>query len=215
MENKEVKELTREYILKTLEEEKLWKPGESDTFTFNNWEYTLRKEEEKYKPFEYFLDGKKIEGVSFWSRRYVSMGDAFLHIVNHLNENVYIKDKYNSLDEYIYEFKEEIKLLLEKAEDLEWSISVNKNEITFQKYSPCGQDFSFTITLSIEAEAEELIDKIDDYYESYDVSYEAYLWLDNTGHGINGAPDDMKDVYEDMEVCQNNVKELLDALKEV
>ena len=143
------------------------------------------------------------------------MNDVFLHIVNHLNENAHIKDKYNSLNEYIYELKKEIKSLLEKAEDLEWNVSVDNNLITFQKYSPCGQDFSFEITLSIEDEAEELIDKIENYYESYDVSYETYLWLDNTGHGTNGAPDDMKDVYEDMEACKDNIKELLEALKEI
>ena len=46
------------------------------------------------------------------------------------------------------------------------------------------------------------------YYNDFDVSYEAYLWLDNTGHGTNGAPHDMKAVYEDMEECEGFIYEL-------
>ena len=49
-------------------------------------------------------------------------------------------------------------------------------------------------------------------YDNYDCSYEAYLWLDNTGHGTNGAPYDMKDVYEDMEACEKMIFELWESL---
>ena len=47
-----------------------------------------------------------------------------------------------------------------------------------------------------------------DYINDFDVSYEAYLWLDDTGHGRNGAPYEMIDVYEDMEECLHNMEEL-------
>ena len=47
-----------------------------------------------------------------------------------------------------------------------------------------------------------LRDEIITYYENFDVSEEAYYWLDDSGHGKNGAPYDMKDVYEDMEECK-------------
>ena len=40
------------------------------------------------------------------------------------------------------------------------------------------------------------------------------LDLDNTGHGLNGAPYDMKDVYEDMEACKKMVYELWKLLSE-
>lgn len=85
--------------------------------------------------------------------------------------------------------------------DDNWCISID---------SPEGQD------CNIEVEAEtfsELAEKVESFVESYDVSSEAYLWLDNSGHGINGAPYDMKDVYEDMEWFEKKASELADALK--
>ena len=52
-------------------------------------------------------------------------------------------------------------------------------------------------------------------YESFDVSEEAYLWLDNSGHGKNGAPYDMKDVYEDIEEAKEEFGKLADLLLSV
>ena len=32
--------------------------------------------------------------------------------------------------------------------------------------------------------------------------------MDNTGHGKDGAPHDMKDVYEDMKTCHEYIEEM-------
>lgn len=77
----------------------------------------------------------------------------------------------------------------------------------FQNYSPEGQDFFFNIWTDDDGSS--LDHDIFEYYENFDVSSEAYLWLDSEGHGINGAPYDMKDVYEDMEACKDMVEELV------
>ena len=61
-------------------------------------------------------------------------------------------------------------------------------------------------------DVDEFLNRIWEYYENYDVSYEAYIWLGEDGHGINGAPYDMKNLYEDMEACKENIKELYDTL---
>lgn len=81
----------------------------------------------------------------------------------------------------------------------------------FQNCSPAGQDFSFDIWTDDDGSS-----LAHDIFE-YDISSEAYLWLDSDGHGKNGAPYDMKDVYEDMEGCAEMVKELclyVNAIKE-
>ena len=44
---------------------------------------------------------------------------------------------------------------------------------------------------------------------------EAYLWLDDNGHGKNGAPYRMKDVLADMEEAEKNIDSLLDAIREI
>lgn len=122
--------------------------------------------------------------------------------------------------------KEIIDKIIEVGEDLKFDVRVKQGcndkeyvEFTFSKYSPFGQDFSFDITTQIneDDEPEDVLDtfigNLDDFYESYDVSYETYLWLDEWGHGKNGAPYDMRDLYNDFKACENYIEELLDKVK--
>lgn len=99
------------------------------------------------------------------------------------------------------------------SKNLGWSIDWYKQDngkyVTFSKYSPYGQDFSFEVFYD---NLDELADKIYEYYDNYDPSEEASHWLDKSGHGKNGAPYEMGDVYKDMCDCQNMVEELYDAL---
>lgn len=93
----------------------------------------------------------------------------------------------------------------------DWSAKIierNGNTIIceFQNYSPEGQDFFFNIWTSDNGSS--LVHDIFEYYNNFDISSEAYLWLDSEGHGINGAPYDMKDVYKDMEACKDMINEL-------
>ena len=108
--------------------------------------------------------------------------------------------------------------IVELANTQDWKVDIinngNRNyTFVFQKYSPAGQDFFF------EADIEEnnisyLLNNIYDFYKDYDCSYQTYLWLDDTGHGRNGAPYDMQDVYEDMQACEQYVLDLYDLLIE-
>jgi hypothetical protein len=106
--------------------------------------------------------------------------------------------------------KTDISKIEKVVEKLGWNMQINGKEFTFSQFSPAGQDFNVEITAN---DLEELSMRLDDYYEAYDVSYEAYLWLDNTGHGTNGAPHDMKDVYDDMVACEEMLKELSEAIE--
>ena len=108
--------------------------------------------------------------------------------------------------------------IVEVANTQDWKVNIVDTgdgyyTFVFQKYSPAGQDFYF------EADIEDdniafLLNNIYDFYKDYDCSYETYLWLDDTGHGRNGAPYDMKDVYEDMQACEKYVLDLYDLLIE-
>ena len=88
----------------------------------------------------------------------------------------------------------------------------DNNEIEFEIYSNYGQDFIIIVEKG--DSLEELATNIFEYYESFDVSQQAYLWLDEFGHGKNGAPYDMKDVYEDMEECEGSILKLYEVVKE-
>lgn len=106
------------------------------------------------------------------------------------------------------------KKLIKKIKDIGFSVKEYDDEFYFSKYSPAGQDFGFAIDKTEIETIDELARAVYNYYESYDCSEEAYLWLDNTGHGKNGAPYDMKDVYEDMEACEQYILDLYNLLEE-
>ena len=87
---------------------------------------------------------------------------------------------------------------------------------SFEKYSPAGRDFVFEICVRNEDDeytfCENVADAIYTYFENFDVSYETYIWLDENGHGRNGAPYDMKDLYEDTQACADMIHDLWLAL---
>ena len=82
----------------------------------------------------------------------------------------------------------------------------------FQTYSPAGQDFYFCIDKNEAGDLDTLGAEIYDYYNCFDVSEAAYIWLDSTGYGKNGAPYEMIDVYKDMEWCENKIYELFEII---
>lgn len=102
--------------------------------------------------------------------------------------------------------------VVEKIKELGWNADLDDNNyISLQIYSPAGQDFN--ITIDTENDVDVFIENIYEYYESFDVSYETYLWLDEYGHGKNGAPYDMRDLYNDMEACEQLILKLYNELK--
>ena len=94
----------------------------------------------------------------------------------------------------------------------------NETEVcfSFEKYSPAGQDFYFSVSVPNEDDEDifynNVADAIYEYWEGFDVSYETYIWLDETGHGMNGAPNDMMDAYKDMKACEDMIHDLWLAL---
>lgn len=107
----------------------------------------------------------------------------------------------------------EIEHLLDEIERLGFYVYYEDNDncVSISKSSPCGQDCNANI--DTEYDAYLFVENIRSYASDFDVSYETYLWLDDEGHGKNGAPYDMKDVYEDMEWWQNELEELANTLE--
>lgn len=102
------------------------------------------------------------------------------------------------------------------AEGLEWTVTWNANHdetksVMFSKYSPAGQDFNCEVDYKT---LDEIGMKVFDRYKSFDASYEAYVWLDDSGHGANGAPYEMIDVYNDMKACEEMLCKLYQALEQ-
>ena len=79
--------LDMECVVKLLSEGQLWKSGETHDFIYDHWKLTLRKEEAKYAPYAYAVVGSNMNGCGSWSRRYISVEKALLHVFNRFNEN--------------------------------------------------------------------------------------------------------------------------------
>lgn len=104
----------------------------------------------------------------------------------------------------------ETEKLLSKVKEAGWTVETeDEHSYRFGKFSPAGQDFSIVVEGE---DADELTKSIYERYENFDVSEETYLWLDDTGHGKNGAPYHMKDLLEDMEACEQMILDLYNGL---
>lgn len=110
--------------------------------------------------------------------------------------------------------------ITEYAESNGWNVSINTKQekgivvFEFSKYTPAGQDFSFSATMK-DNSLDSLVADMEESYEGFDVDSEAYLWLDENGHGKNGAPYRMRDVLADMEEAEKSIGSLLDAIREI
>lgn len=99
-----------------------------------------------------------------------------------------------------------LKQITKIAEELGWCVTTSKTTANFQQFTTAGQDFNMEINIK------GLEQNIKEFYENYDVNYETKLWIDQWGHGSNGAPHDMADVLADMQECENILKDLVDAI---
>lgn len=113
-------------------------------------------------------------------------------------------------------FPEELIEMLEE-EDFEFiNEEINDGIATLHFYSPANQECFYDIDISYFIEQEipinwsELACDALSNHLNFDVSEHAVIWLDESGHGVNGAPYDMKDVYEDFEWVKNRILTLVE-----
>ena len=109
-------------------------------------------------------------------------------------------------------------VVFDVAEKLGWDVvffndhTTSKKHFTFKRIITAEQEFNFEVEA---VNFTELYSNIDAYFINFDVSKETYLRLDNEGHGVNGAPYDMIDVYSDMKMCEDQIEKLKNVLEEV
>lgn len=114
---------------------------------------------------------------------------------------------------------DDIQKIISSANRNEWSVNTNETEegciqFEFSQFTPAGQDFSFSATITGGNPAT-LLEDIKRYYEGFDVDEEAYLWIGPDGHGRNGAPYHIKDIVSDMEAAEEMIYQLYKTLNEI
>lgn len=104
----------------------------------------------------------------------------------------------------------DVEKLLKKCKELGFTVTQNDdNTVLISQFSPEGQD------CNVYVKTDNMIENLRSYTANFDVSEETYYWLDNCGHGKNGAPYDMKDLYEDMQWWKDTLSVLINELEKL
>jgi len=103
------------------------------------------------------------------------------------------------------------KKLFYKADGLDWKVNVyDKTEWEFEKYSPAGEDFIFTITAD---KPEDVWREVRRYANDFDQDEHIEMWV-NARHNVAGVPS-IRVLVEDAAEIEKMLDELADALQEV
>lgn len=93
--------LTKELILQWLKEAGGWEAGHNELFEYKHWSLGIHKEDDSYQPFTFGVAGHHKGTAETIGRRYRSIEEAMLHVVNGFNENANARNPYASLDEAV------------------------------------------------------------------------------------------------------------------
>lgn len=92
-------------VKRLLDEEKLMKKGETESFKlqlFFLWYVTIEKKDNSlYEPFRYTVNAYCLDNIQTFNRWYVTLEAALIHCLNGFNENTRIPDRYQSIDRYL------------------------------------------------------------------------------------------------------------------
>ena len=99
--------------------------------------------------------------------------------------------------------------LIDAAELLDWSVHINDDCIEFEKYSPAGEDFIFTITGNDEAR---VVEQVQECELDFDPDEHATMWVEARGK-VGGVPDSVRTLIDDADAIKEMLFELADALR--
>lgn len=116
----------------------------------------------------------------------------------------------------IKEEKEAMRILLKedvkaKLDENFWRVYENEKDIDF---STLIADKNFSVVIDKGNSLTDLAHNIYEYWNSFDVSYETLQKIGKDGHGINGAPYDLKEVYEEVEWTKERIENLYGVINE-
>lgn len=108
--------------------------------------------------------------------------------------------------------------LLNQAEKLNWTCKEYEDYVSFTKYSPEGQEHFHEVELTLNEKGEidfhSFVEELENQSECFDVERNAMLWVDDDGHGKNGAPYHYKDLLNDMKWCKKESVKLSKKLNQ-
>ena len=92
--------------------------------------------------------------------------------------------------------------LLAYIETLGWDVYCDGDgSVELYQFSPAGEDFGFTVS------ANNLIEDVKDYAESFDSEEHAAMWYDAGQRGVRGVPS-LHELVEDADAIQEMLEDL-------
>lgn len=107
----------------------------------------------------------------------------------------------------------DINELLNRAEELGWSIYESHEEWEFGQRSPAGEDFNFCVCVSDVNSPEDLIHEIRSYANDFDVEEHAKMWIEAQGK-VSCVPD-IKTLVKDADAIKLMLNKLAFAMEDV
>lgn len=98
--------------------------------------------------------------------------------------------------------------LHQKAEDLEWSVTVCDGFWEFEKFSPAGEDFGFSV------DGSDIVASVKEYYEDFDPEEHVTNLVIAKRNGFAGVPD-LRTLCDDADAIDEMLHELFEALRDV
>ena len=96
----------------------------------------------------------------------------------------------------------------EVCESLDWSVhEYDDGTVELEKYSPAGEDFSFTVSSASP------VDGIKEYAAEFDIDEHIEMWIEARHNGVRGVPS-TRELVKDAEEIESMLKELSEALLE-
>ena len=102
--------------------------------------------------------------------------------------------------------------ILDATEGLGWRVDIEAQDekwyAEFEKYSPAGEDFIFTVWF---VDANELVEGVKEYAADFDQDEHIEMWIGARRNGVCGIPSTRK-LVKDAEDIDQMLKELAEAL---
>lgn len=84
-------------------------------------------------------------------------------------------------------------------------------DVTLQPTFPMQADLPLEFSV---VDFDELCARVSDFAHNFDADYETYIWLGPDGHGQNGAPYHIRDILDEMESYDDELRRLWLAFDE-
>lgn len=98
--------------------------------------------------------------------------------------------------------------LVDAAEEIDWSVHIYDDCIEFEKYSPAGEDFVFSI---VGTDENELVKEVNRYASDFDPDEHAELWVGSRGK--RGVPGSIRTLIDDADSIKEMLVELAKKLQ--